>query len=41
MARSARGYAGFVEVWDWGGVPLGNVSAESLNVLVNVTSACV
>ena len=33
MARSARGCVGFVEVWAWGGVPSGNVSAVSLEFL--------
>ena len=29
VARSARGWIEFVEVWDWGGVPSWNVSAVS------------
>ena len=29
MARSACDCVGFVEVWAWGGFPLGNVSAVS------------
>ena len=30
VARSAHGCVGFVEVWAWGGVPSGNVSAVLL-----------
>ena len=33
-AWSARVYVGFVEVWDWGSVLSGNVSAVSLNFLL-------
>ena len=34
MARSARGYVVFVEVWGWGSVLSGNVSDVSLKFLL-------
>ena len=40
VVRSARGCIGFVEVWDWGGVPSGNFFAVSLKNF-NATSYCV
>ena len=37
MAQGAHGCVGFVEVWDWGSVLSGNVSAVSLIFFVNVS----
>ena len=39
--QSSHGCVWFVEVWDWGGVPSGNVSVVLLNFFVHVSSACV
>ena len=41
VSRSLCSCVGFVDVWYWGGVSSVNFSVVSLNIFINVLSACV